>query len=207
VTLIAGALPTGLTINTAGVISGYITPNSDATITQTDYSFTLRVSNAISSDVRSFSLSILARALMTADNTHVTADNTFITADTSPLQPPIITTPTGSIGSTRSDNFYAFEFTGLDFANNPFEFINITALPPGLTLDPISGWMYGYVPYEGILSNEYSFNLIVREINNPGNYSQPYTFSLTINGPVNSDIVWLTPADAVERSSQGCPPV
>jgi hypothetical protein len=137
---------------------------------------------------------------MTADNTHVTADNTFITADIMPIQPPIITTPVGSIGSTRSDNFYAFEFTGLDFANNPFEFINTTALPPGLTLDPISGWLYGYVPYEGILSNEYSFNLIVREVDNPANYSEPYTFSLTINGPVNSDVVWLTPTDEVERA-------
>ena len=200
VTLIAGALPTGLTISTSGVISGYITPNPDATVTLTTYSFTLRVSNGTSSDVRTFNLSIYTRALMTADNTHVTADNTFITADIAPIQPPIITTPVGSIGSTRSDNFYAFQFTGLDFAGNEFEFINTTVLPPGLTLDPISGWMYGYVPYEGILSNEYSFNLIVREVNNPGNYSEPYTFSLTINGPVNSDIVWLTPTDAVERA-------
>jgi hypothetical protein len=200
VTLIAGALPTGLTVSTAGVISGYITPNSDATLTSTTYSFTLRVSNGVSSDTRTFSILVYARSTMTADNTNVTADNTFITADTAPVQPPIITTPVGSIGSTRSDNFYAFEFTGLDFANNPFEFINTTALPPGLTLDPISGWMYGYVPFEGILSNEYSFNLIVREIDNPANYSGTYTFSLTINGPVNSDVVWLTPDNEVERA-------
>jgi len=200
VTLIAGALPAGLTVSTAGVISGYITPNSDATLTSTTYSFTLRVSNGVSSDTRTFSIQVYARSTMTADNTHVTADNTFITADTVPVQPPIITTPVGSIGSTRSDNFYAFEFTGLDFANNPFEFVAVTALPPGLTLDPTSGWMYGYVPYEGILSNEYSFDLVVREVDNPNNYSNPYTFSLTITGPVNSDIVWLTPADAVERA-------
>jgi hypothetical protein len=200
VTLIAGALPTGLTVSTDGVISGYITPNADATLTSVTYSFTLRVSNGISSDTRTFNILVYARSTMTADNTHVTADNTFITADTAPVQPPIITTPVGSIGSTRSDNFYAFEFTGLDFANNAFEFIATTALPPGLTLDPISGWMYGYVPFEGILSNEYSFNLVVREVNNPANYSEPYTFSLTINGPVNSDVVWLTPADEVERA-------
>jgi len=200
VTLIAGALPTGLTVSTSGVISGYITPNPDATVTLTTYSFTLRVSNGTSSDVRTFSLSIYARALMTADNTHVTADNTYITADITPIQPPIITTPVGSIGSTRSDNFYAFQFTGLDFAGNEFEFINITALPPGMTLDPISGWMYGYVPYEGVLSNDYSFDLIVREVNTPTNYSEPYAFSLTVTGPVNSDVVWLTPTDAVERA-------
>jgi hypothetical protein len=200
VTLIAGALPTGLTVSTAGVISGYITPNANATLTSTTYSFTLRVSNGVSSDTRTFNILVYARSTMTADNTHVTADNTFITADTAPIQPPIITTPVGSIGSTRSDNFFAFEFTGLDFNNNPFEFVATTALPPGLTLDPISGWLYGYVPYEGILSNEYSFNLIVQEVNDPTNYSEPYTFSLTINGPVNSDVVWLTPTDEVERA-------
>jgi hypothetical protein len=200
VTLIAGALPTGLTVSTAGVISGYITPNANATLTSVTYSFTLRVSNGVSSDTRTFNILVYARSTMTADNTHVTADNTFITADTAPVQPPIITTPVGSIGSTRSDNFYAFEFTGLDFAGNAFEFINTTALPPGLTLDPISGWMYGYIPFEGILSNEYSFNLVVREIDNPTNYSEPYTFSLTINGPVNSDVVWITPTDEVERA-------
>jgi hypothetical protein len=57
----------------------------------------------------------------------------------------------------------------MDFADNPFEFIATTALPPGLTLDPISGWLYGYIPYEGILSNEYSFTLIVEEVDNPSN--------------------------------------
>jgi hypothetical protein len=200
VTLIAGALPAGLRVSTAGVISGYIAPNSNATLTSITYSFTLRVSNGVSSDTRTFSIQVYARSTMTADNTHVTADNTFITADTVPVQPPIITTPVGSIGSTRSDNFYAFEFAGLDFAGNLFEFVNITALPPGLTLDPNSGWMYGYVPYEGILSNEYSFDLVVREVDNPTNYSNPYTFSLTINGPVNSDVVWTTPTDEVERA-------
>jgi hypothetical protein len=200
VTLIAGSLPPGLVVSTAGVISGYITPNANATLTSTTYSFTLRVNNGVSSDTRTFNILVYARSTMTADNTHVTADNTFITADIMPIQPPIITTPVGSIGSTRSDNFYAFEFTGLDFSNSPFEFIATTALPPGLTLDPNSGWLYGYVPFEGILSNEYSFNLIVREVNNPANFSEPYTFSLTINGPVNSDVVWITPTDEVERA-------
>jgi hypothetical protein len=200
VTLIAGSLPPGLSISPAGIISGYITPDTNATVTETTYSFTLRVSNGISNDVRSFSISVYARSLITADNTVITADNTFITADTYPAQPPIITTPVGSIGSTRSDNFYAFEFTGLDFAGNPFEFIATTALPPGLTLDPNSGWLYGYIPYGGVTTTDYTFDLVVQEVDDPTNYSEPYTFSLTITGPVNSDVVWLTPADAVERA-------
>jgi hypothetical protein len=200
VTLIAGSLPPGLSISESGIISGYITPDPFTTVTELTYPFTLRVSNGTTNDVRTFNISVYARALITADNTHITADNTFITADTYPTHPPIITTPTGSIGSTRSDNFYAFQFTGLDFSNNTFQFVAATALPPGLTLDANSGWLYGYIPYGGIISADYSFTLRVWETNNHTNISNPYTFSLTINGPVNSDVVWITPTDAVERA-------
>jgi len=195
VTVIAGALPNGLTISSTGVISGYILPNPDITVTTTTYSFTLQVSNGFSSDVRTFNIVVYARVLMTADNTYVTADNTFITADTMPQQAPIITTPTGSIGTTRSDNFYAFQFIGLDVAGDPIEFVASTALPPGLTLDPNSGWMYGLIPFGGVLSDTYDFGIQVRLINNPSVISGVYNYNLTITGPVNSDVVWLTPSD------------
>jgi hypothetical protein len=198
VTLIGGALPTGLSLSTAGVISGYITPVANTTNTETLYTFTLKVSNGINSDVRTFNMVVYTRALITADNTHITADNTYITADVFTAQPPIILTPLGSIGSTRSDNFYAFQFIGEDFAGNAFEFIATTDLPPGLTLDPNSGWLYGYIPYGGINYETYDFEILVRETENITNASQPYSFSLTITGPVNSDVVWLTPSDPVE---------
>ena len=200
VTLIAGALPTGLTISASGVISGYITPNLDTTIPTTNYSFTLRVTNGSTSDVRTFSILVYARNSTTADNTYITSDNTFITADSVPIQAPIITTPIGSIGSTRSDNFYAFQFTGIDFNNNAFQFIPTTELPPGLTLDPNTGWLYGYIPYGGVFAADYSFTLVVQEVNAPSVRSELYTFSLTISGPVSSDVVWLTPTDSVARA-------
>jgi hypothetical protein len=198
VSLIAGSLPPGLTLSTTGVISGYIVPNPQATQTTTTYSFTLRVTNRISSDVRTFSILVYARSRMTADNIDITADNTFITADASPVQTPIITTPTGTIGTTRSDNFFAFQFQGAYYNDNPIEFEATTVLPPGLTLDPVSGWLYGYIPFEGVLSNVYDFSLIVIDALNPSVVSNEYDFSLTISGPVNSDVIWLTPSDPVE---------
>ena len=215
VSLIAGRLPPGMTISPQGVISGYITPNVSSSppsgydltpydrypfdfpqeSTDTIYQFTLRVDNGTDSDVREFNIVVYSRSLLTADNTVITADNTFLTADLSPIGPPIIITPTGSIGTTRSDNFYAFKFNGLNFSGTPFEFISLTALPPGLALDPESGWLSGYIPFGGVLSAEYPFELIVRDVNSPSNRSDPYAFSLTISGPVNSDVIWLTPAD------------
>jgi len=200
VTLIAGALPPGLTVSTSGVISGYIIPNLDSTETETTYSFTLKVSNGFSSDVRTFTMLVYARNNVTADNTDITADNTFLTADISAIYSPIITTPTGSIGTARSDNFYAFQFTGVDFLDNTFEFVATTALPPGLTLDPISGWLYGFIPFGGIFTQDYSFNLIAREVDDPAVVSGVYSFSLSITGPSSSDVIWLTPTDAVERA-------
>ena len=209
VTLIAGELPPGLTISTAGIISGYITPDFTTHITQHTYTFTLRVTNGISRDVRTFSILIFARATMTADNAYpppppnrlyLSADQTFPTASETPIQTPIITTLPGSIGSTRSDNFYAFQFTGFDPYYNAIEFIATTGLPPGLTLDPTTGWLYGYIPYNGVVSIDYSFNIYVQEVINPSNYSPPYAFSLTVAGPTNTDVVWLTPADPVERA-------
>lgn len=195
VSLIAGALPPGLAVSSQGVITGYITPNPAATQTTTSYSFTLRVTNGVSADIRTFSILVYARSWMTADNTQVTADNTFVTADVSPVQNPIITTPTGSIGSTRSDNFFAFQFQGAYYDGDPFEFEATTILPPGLTLDPVSGWLYGLIPFEGIVTNTYDFSLRVRDALVPSAVSTPYAFSLTVTGPVNSDVIWLVPTN------------
>lgn len=195
VSLIAGALPTGLNLAADGVITGYITPNPDATVTVTTYSFTLRVTNGFSSDVRGFDIQVYARELMTGDNTFVTGDNTFVTADISPVQRPIIITPTGTIGTTRSDNFYAFQFEGLDFNLDPIEFVATTALPPGLTLDPVSGWLYGLIPFEGIIATTYNFGLRVQLQDDATVFSGVYNYNLAITGPVNSDVIWLTASD------------
>ena len=209
VRLIDGALPPGLTIDNNGIISGYITPNFDTHVTQHTYTFTLKVSNGVSNNVRTFNILIFARATMTADNEYpppppnrlyLSADQTFPTGDETPVQVPVITTLPGNIGSTRRDNFYAFQFAGFDPYDNAFEFIATTDLPPGLTLDPTTGWLYGYIPNEGVVAADYAFELIVREVTDPTNSSAPYAFSLTITGTVNSDVVWLTPADAVERA-------
>jgi len=216
VTLISGALPPGLSISTAGVISGYIEPaipvgatpgysyagtqgydhypyDFTTISTTVNYEFTLRVTNGQSSDTRTFSILVYALDAMTADNTQLTADNTFVTADVSTLVPPIITTPTGSIGSVRSDNFFAFQFAGIDFNGNQIKFVPATSLPPGLTLDPNSGWLYGYIPASGILDTVYTFDLYVQEINNTAIVSNNYTFNLTITGAAGTDVTWLTP--------------
>jgi hypothetical protein len=191
ITLVSGSLPSNLTIDATGKISGLIGKLND----NTNYSFTLEVSDGTveGNSLRTFSIYVYSRSNLTADNTIITADNTFITADGTPTLLPVLLTAQGSIGTVRSDNFFAFQFTGVDLDGDPIEYVTDADIP-GLTLDPNSGWFYGNIPPLGLQQQTYSFNVRVRKIANPDVISPNYSYSLTVTGPVSSDVTWLTPS-------------
>jgi hypothetical protein len=221
VKLVAGQLPPGLSISSTGLISGFIAPNPnigalagysrdgqgydqypyDFTTQSIDYNyeFVLEVTDGKvgGSSLRTFSIFVWSRNSLTADNTFITADNTFITADGSPVRPPIILNPQGSIGTIRNDNFFAYQFNGIDLDGDRFNIIKTpsSTLPPGLTLDPDTGWLYGYIPDLGITENIYNFSLLIEKDNDPDVFTGPYDYSLTITGPISSEITWLTDSD------------
>ena len=157
------------------------------------------------SNLRSFSIYVWSRNSLTADNTFITADNTFITADGSPIRIPIILIPQGSIGTVRNDNFFAFYFEAIDLDGDQFEY-EITHVSNGsivagsgipaagggqLPLDPNSGWLYGFIPNLGILENIYNFSIRVYKKDNPDLISDRYDYSLTVTGPIDTEITWL----------------
>jgi hypothetical protein len=222
VSLKAGALPTGLTISDTGLISGFIAPlvpingqpGYDMTLydqfpfdfpTQSidvNYEFVLELSDGKSSNLRTFSIFVYSKDSFTADNTLITADNTFVTADVSPVRVPfIISPPPGSIGTIRNDNFFAVQFVGLDLDGDPIEYElgydvgDSSNMLPGLTLDPGTGWLYGYIPSTGLTENTYDFYIRAYKKNDPAIISNDYDYSLTIVGPVDTDITWITDSD------------
>ncbi len=186
VSLASGLLPPGLTVSPSGLISGYIrpatpldqTPGYDITSTDTEpydfivdfisrnYQFTLEVSDGKSSDLRTFTMFVYSRNEMTADNTTFTADNGFITADeTTNRAPFLVNAMPSNLGTIRSDNKYAYQFIGDDYDTTQISYaINVNegaGLPPGLILDPETGWFYGEIPDQGTTEVEYSFNIVV----------------------------------------------
>jgi hypothetical protein len=213
VKLIAGTLPPGLTINSKGLISGFIAPNATIAATagysrdgqgystypydfstqstSTNYEFLLEVTDGKSSNTRSFSIFVWSTNSLTADNTLITSDNTYLTADGSPIRVPILLTPQGSIGTVKNDNFFAFQFEGIDLDGDQFEYVMDPITFANLTLDPNSGWLYGYIPNLGITENVYDFTVRVFKKNNPAIISSIYSYSLTITGSISSSIVWL----------------
>ena len=186
ITLIAGALPGGLRLGLDGLLTGYIQPAQnfnavagyDLSAQDADpydflsqsisknYQFTLQVSNGQSSSIRTFEIFVYSRSQMQASDATLIDNNTFVTADETTLQAPFLTNSTPSnLGNFRSSNYFAYQFVGEDYVNQPITYaisVNQGAgLPPGPVLDPTSGWYYGYIPDQGTTQVEYSFNIVV----------------------------------------------
>ena len=197
VSLVAGILPPGLTVSPTGVISGYIepatplnqTPGFDESAADAEpydfvvafvsrnYQFTLEVSDGKSSDLRQFTMFVYSRNEMTADTTQITADNDFVTADeTNNRAPFLLNAEPSSLGRVRSDNYFAYQFIGDDYDTEQISYaISVNTgfgLPPGLELDPNTGWLYGTIPDQGTTEIDYSFNITVYQ-------TQPVGTSIT----------------------------
>jgi hypothetical protein len=197
VSLASGLLPPGLTISPNGVISGYIrpatpldqTPGYDETAADAEpydfvvdfvsrnYQFVLEVSDGKSRDLRQFTIFVYSRNEMTADTTEITADNDFVTADETNNRAPFLTNAVPSdLGRVRSDNYFSYRFVGDDYDTENISYaISVNTgfgLPPGLTLDPATGWLYGVLPDQGTTEVEYSFNITVYQ-------TQPVETSIT----------------------------
>ena len=217
---VSGELPGGLTLSTAGRLYGYIEPAASVTQvpgydeTQIDtvpydfvvsaisknYQFTLEVTDGKSSSLRTFTIYVYNRNDLTADTTTITGDNTFVTADENLERAPfLINAEPSDLGRVRSDNYFAYQFRANDYDTADLTYsISVNegeGLPPGLTLDPTTGWYYGFIPDQGLLEVTYSFNIQISQTDTPSVVSQQYPFTLTIVGITDSECTWLTDTD------------
>ena len=244
--LVSGELPPNMVLDPqTGIISGLIYPLTGAPGTalagydRTEYDefaydfttqaesrnfeFTIGVSDGKETNLRTFSIYVIATDTLTADNTEITADNTFVTADATSQRTPLMLTPEGSLGRVRADNYFAFQFQGIDFDGDPIEFVpnlglgigydegpfsadnegfdqGAFSLPPGLTLNSQTGWLYGYIPDQLLTETTYRFAIVVRKQGDgssldPTVASRPYFFDLTVIGDIEVDTIWITPPD------------
>jgi hypothetical protein len=186
VSVASGLLPPGLTLSPTGLIYGYIepatplnqTPGYDESAADQEpydfvvdfvsrnYQFTLEVSDGKSTDLRQFTMFVYSRNEITADTTQITADNGFVTADETNNRAPFLTNAVPSdLGRVRSDNYFSYRFIGDDYDTQDISYaISVNTgfgLPPGLELDPATGWLYGVLPDQGTTEVEYSFNITV----------------------------------------------
>jgi len=225
VTLEDGELPPGLTVTADGLITGYIIPVAplpDTAIAGYDrdgtaydqfpfdfssrsisknYQFTLQISDGKDRTQRTFEMFVVSRDSLTADTTDFTADNDRITADVLPQRSPfIINYPKdGNLGTYRHSNFFAYQFQALDLDGDPYQFMiamgDSADLPPGLTFNQETGWLYGYLPDQGATETQFEWDVFVYKTNDSTLISSAYTYVMTTIGDVETGVVWLTPQD------------
>ena len=220
VQVVSGSIPPGLTLSPSGRLYGYIEPAANVTETpgydltpvadapydfvvssiSANYQFTLEVTDGVASSLQTFTIFVYNREDLTADNTTITSDNTFVTADQiTDRNPFLLNASPSDLGRFRSENYFAYQFRGDDYDTVDLTYlISVNqgeGLPPGLTLDPTTGWYYGYLQDQGLTEVTYSFNIQVIQTDNPGVTSQLYPYTLTITGVSDSEVSWLTDAD------------
>ena len=241
-TLLNGDLPPGVTLTKDGLLSGVVQPAQDLPNTAAvgydaqgsnfdvyafdhatqsssqNYQFTVELSDGRNSAIQNFNIYVYSKDNLTADITDIRVDNDEITADVDNSRVPYLTTKAGDLGTYRHDNYFAYQFEGVDVDGDPLEFAlttgdaaafdadgvgfdatgigfdrSKTALPPGLKMDIDTGFLYGYIPDQGLTDETYTFGVTVKKKNNPDVKSEINFFTMRIIGAIDTDITWATP--------------
>ena len=239
----AGRLPTGISLNAdTGEISGYAMPVTTTASAETvgwsaaqqgwgeypwnhaeawineNYQFTVEVTDGKDYAQQSYSLLVLAKSQLTADILNLTSDDALVaTADMTTKHLPVLVTKPDDLGTFEHDNYFAYQFKGIDFDNDEIEYgisspdgegfdsaagsgfdtsrfdQGNLAIPNGLTLNAETGWLYGYISTQQLAQIEYNFAVYVYKKNNPDSKSESVLFTLTVVNDLAGAIIWQTP--------------
>lgn len=183
-----------------------------------NYQFTIQVTDGKEYAQKTYNIYVLAKSLLTADLDSITADhNDFITADMDNKHRPVVLTESTDLGIYEHDNYFSYRFIGLDFDSEEIEFGLASgdgngfdgisgggfgvelfdqggmSLPPGLTLNQETGWLYGYLNPQSQAQVEYNFAIYTYKKDNPNIRSEFVYFSITIVSDLANAIIWQTP--------------
>ena len=241
--VVSGELPVGLTLDSqTGRIFGYTRPvesqanqetvgwsapeagweeylwdHSEAWINQ-NYQFTVQITDGKEYAQKTYTIFVLSKSLLTGDLDSITADSLeTITADMDNKHAPALLTLSQDLGIYEHDNYFSFQFTGIDFDNEQIEFGITTgdtagfdsvggsgfdsdlfdqgglSLPPGLTLNTETGWLYGYITPQLSAQVEYNFAAYAYKKADPSSRSSLVYFTVTIVSDLANAVIWQTP--------------
>ena len=183
----------------------------------TMYRFVVRASDGKAFIVKQFSIYVYGAFDLKADTAVITADTDdgLLTADTSSAYGPVIRHSTKDIGTFLHDNKFNFKVDAIDHSGDAViysiyagdasfdqsgfdsELFDATAgtIPPGLTIDPNTGWIHGQLPFINEVIKTYTFQVRAAKASAPNDFFDTHEFSITLISNKDLDITWNTNKD------------
>ena len=212
--LVSGQLPPRLTLSKSGRIYGFyndkfITSNSDNYsyyISQPKaYKFSISSNDGAVDTIKEFTVIGVHPDIFRADNllkfSQSILDISLLRANVSYLQPPQFLNGT-DLGAFRSNNNLDQPVTAYDPRPETgavtYSIITgttaYTSLPPGLELDPATGYLFGYLPYQPAYATDYTVTVAATKHDKISTSTIVVlnTFTMTVKGEVESTIEWVT---------------
>ena len=206
--VISGILPPGLTLREDGLLSGTCKLTDDYFEDSTrqiamTFPITVRVSDSTSVTTQQNSIYVYSAAYWNVNNPNITTDMTAIngfpiTMDHTSQRRPVFTTDS-ALGTFRHDNTHVIKIDvdDADSTGSALVYSKVKGtLPPGMSVDPNSGEVFGYVPRQGEVTQDFSFTLRATRTMPTGQlvYSDKL-FTLTIIGDLDIGVSFITPTN------------
>jgi hypothetical protein len=161
-------------------------------------------------------------SIFVADTSVITADSTLITADRAPSlgikYRPTLIYPPSTLGPILHDNYYAYQFQARDWDGDDIRFsLDIeddigfdsvpfsedatgfdkgdAYLPPGLRLDPVTGWLYGRLNRQVEATRLYQFGIQVFKAFDAIYISDVHVVTMTVVTEFSGEVSWVGGAD------------
>ena len=203
-----GILPPGLTLSEDGQLTGICRLTDDYFEDSTrqiamTFPLTVRVSDGTSVTTQENNIFVYSAAYWNVNNPRITSDMTEInglpiTFDLSSQRRPVFLTDT-ALGTFRHDNeiVIKIDIEDADSTGNAFVYsLQSGTLPTGLSIDPNSGEIFGFLPRQGEVQTDFVFVMrATRTMDTGQEVFTDKTFTMTVLGDIDIGIKFTTAAN------------
>ncbi len=203
--IITGILPPGLTLSESGLLSGTCELTNDYFEDSTrqiamTFPLTVRVSDGTSVTTQQNSVYVYSAAYWNVNNPNITADMTEIngfpiTVDHTSQRRPVFTTDS-DLGTHRHDNQIVIKIDVDDADSTGASLVyslQSGALPTGLSVDPQSGEVFGFLPRQGDVTKDFTFTIRATRTMPTGQLVfSDQLFTMTVIGDIDIGISFTT---------------
>jgi hypothetical protein len=183
------------------------------------YRFEVAVTNGQLVDTKTYSIAVDSENVLRSDSTFIQSDSVIYQADITYFQAPIWVTD-NALASIRSNTnveiklqildttpnvgniVYSLLDTNLDLSTSQLGPISTVTGKTFLNLDPVTGTIYGNVPYQPVITQTYNFTIkAARVVDDVEEIAALRQFNITLLGNIDSNITWTYPSAAASSSN------